>query len=271
MSNPAYTKTVLCVKCQTSVLVGRSISAQSFICTECRSVYPTKRQDHLQNITKGDQLTIRLVTQQIYHKKSPNLTKLGFNFDGDPIVETHKLKALLVQEYEINGDSMPVIMKRYGIPSAKTLNSIFNLLGINTRSLSDARTNAIVMGRSDSHFKGGRQSWHETWDGRRVFLRSSNELRLAQRFDREQVIYEVETKRIPYFDTQLDKMRIAVVDFFIPSTNTLIEVKSQYFFDEINIRDRAKAIHAAGYTFILCLDDVSYRVDPLSNDLRKHG
>lgn len=269
----SYRKIINCNSCTRATEVSRNTSVATFICEQCspriKLTAAEKTQLRLIEETGGDELAIAFASSSFYSSRSKNIIKMGFDFTKPLVEQVHLLKDRLNHEYHINGDSGFVIQKRYEIPSSKTLNRLFKILNIPPRSLSEAGVVAVEKGRSDSHFKCTHQQWHETWDGHQVFLRSRNELRLAQRFDKEQVAYEVESKRIPYFDTQQQRNRIAVMDFYTPSTHTLIEVKSTYFYDEINIRDRAKAIHDAGYKFVLYLDDVWQEVGLPSNDLGK--
>lgn len=70
----------------------------------------------------------------------------------------------------------------------------------------------------------------------------------------ESTLYETECLRIKYFDTQKSKFRIAVPDFYIPSTNTIVEIKSSYWLDEVNLADRCMEFEKMGFKFQLVLD-----------------
>lgn len=48
--------------------------------------------------------------------------------------------------------------------------------------------------------------------------------------------------------------RGAIPDFYIPSTNTIIEIKSSWTLDEQNMKDKMKAYLDLGYNFKLICD-----------------
>ena len=51
-----------------------------------------------------------------------------------------------------------------------------------------------------------------------------------------------------------NKMRMAVPDFYIPSTNTIVEIKSEYTLNEQEMKDKAKQYIQNGYNFKLLVD-----------------
>ena len=158
------------------------------------------------------------IHSQLYKRKSLNLTRLGFNYSVDPESEYLKLQKLLYQEYHIRCESMLSIMKRYEIPSSKTMDTLFNLFDIESRSLSVAQTYALQYGRSNAqdHPKfTAKQQWHTTWEGKSIYLRSSYELAYAKKLDQDNVRYDTECMRILYFDSQHKKYRIAIPDFYL--------------------------------------------------------
>lgn len=99
---------------------------------------------------------------------------------------------------------------------------------------------------------------HKTWDGKTVFYRSSYELDFCNELDKQQIEYEMENLTIDYYDTELKKYRFAIPDFYIPSTNTIIEVKSKFTFKKQNMIDRALAFIKNGYKFGLLLEHKMY-------------
>ena len=64
-----------------------------------------------------------------------------------------------------------------------------------------------------------------------MYLRSSYEFDYAKILDSQKIEYEVETIRLEYYDSQRKTNRIAVPDFYIPSINTIVEIKSEYTLD----------------------------------------
>ena len=53
-----------------------------------------------------------------------------------------------------------------------------------------------------------------------------------------QLEYEYEKVRIKYEDTQANTWCVAVPDFYLPETNTLVEIKSEYTYDKQNMEDK---------------------------------
>ena len=97
---------------------------------------------------------------------------------------------------------------------------------------------------------------HTSWDNNIVFLRSSYELDYAKELDTLQVEYKVENLRLVYWDSQLHKQRIAIPDFYLPETNTIVEIKSNWTYDEQNMKDKLSVYFEHGYNFKLILDHV---------------
>ena len=87
--------------------------------------------------------------------------------------------------------------------SYKKGNTIFKVLNIKTRNLSDATKNSILHNKINIKSIQGKYKteWHITWDNKKYFLRSSYESNYANMLDEQKVKYEVESLRIEYFDT----------------------------------------------------------------------
>lgn len=197
------------------------------------------------------------IQSQLYKRKSQNLERLGFNYTIDSELEYFKIQKLLYQEYHIKCESMLTIMKKYGIPSSRTMDILFRLFDIDARSFSDAQTYALSQGRSDAHdhFKFmSKQQWHKTWEGKDVYLRSSYELAYAKELDEKKIRYDTECMRILYFDSQIQKHRIAIPDFYLPDSNMIVEIKSQYWLDEENMKDKSQEYQKLGFKFQLIVD-----------------
>jgi hypothetical protein len=193
---------------------------------------------------------------QLYQRKSPNLSKLGFDFDNQNVEEEYlKIQSLLYSEYHIRCESQITIKERFNIPSGKTIDTLFKLFDIESRSFSEMTKNAIEQNRKTMPTGFVYQScWHKTWFGTNEFLRSSYELNLAKEFDSQHIKYHVEALRIKYFDTTIREYRIAIPDFYLPESNTIVEVKSTYWYDPVNMNDKKIAYADLGYQFKLHLD-----------------
>ena len=95
--------------------------------------------------------------------------------------------------------------------------------------------------------------WHTTWNNKEVYLRSSYELDYAKELDNKQIDYEVEWKHIKYWDSQKQEYRCAIPDFYIPSENLIVEIKSNWTLDKQNMKDKMKAYKDLGYnTKLIC-------------------
>lgn len=192
---------------------------------------------------------------QFYKNKSPNLTKLGFNYDNPVNEEFLKIQSMLYTEYHIKCESMLTLMKKFNIPSSRTMDIIFRLFDIESRSLSESNINAINTNRStmpSNHvFK---HIFHKSWFGEIFCLRSSYEEAYAIQLDSNKTKYFVEHLRIKYFHTEQNRYRIAIPDFYLPDSNTIVEVKSNYWLDEKEMRDKKLAYTSLGYNFILNLE-----------------
>lgn len=193
----------------------------------------------------------RLIT-----RKSPNLTKLGFDFSNTNIEREYlKIQSILYTEYHILCESMLTIMKKFNIPSSKTMDTLFKLFDIESRSLSNSALLAVEKERSTLRTnKTFTNIYHTSWFGEVFFLRSSYELAVAKYFDSNQTKYQVEALRIKYFDITENKYRIAIPDFYLPETNTIVEVKSTYWYDQTNMDNKRIAYKILGYNFQLHLD-----------------
>lgn len=136
------------------------------------------------------------------------------------------------------------------------LQKIFKANSIAFRDSIESQKVALEEGRKsiqvDSiHFKAGH---HTSWEGLEIFYRSSYELEFAQQLDEQKISYRVESLRIRYFDSQQQKERVAVPDFYLPETNEIVEIKSSWTYDEQLMKDKFKAYREAGYSPKLILD-----------------
>ena len=111
------------------------------------------------------------------------------------------------------------------------------------------------------------QSWHTTWTGEEVFLRSSYELDYAEYLDSNQISYSVEELRIEYFDSQQNKTRIAIPDFYISSTNEIVEIKSDFTLDIQEMLDKFDAYKNLGYIPKLILEKEEIDLYNIENEV----
>ena len=135
-------------------------------------------------------------------------------------------------------------------------NNVFLRLNIPVKSTSESVQDAIYNGfrvhTIESHKH--KQTHHTTWDNKIVFLRSSYEEDYANYLDENKILYEVENIRLRYFDSQKNKERIAIPDFYLPDTNMIVEIKSLWTLDVINMLDKVKIYKESGFNFKLILE-----------------
>lgn len=192
---------------------------------------------------------------QFYKRRSPNLIKLGFNYDNDIKSEFLKIQSMLYTEYHIKCESMLTLMNQFNIPSSRTMDIVFRLFDIEPRTFSQSQSNAIITKRIDMpsgiKFK---HIFHKSWFGETFCLRSSYEEDYAKKLDKSKTRYFVEHLRIKYLDSNQQRYRIAIPDFYLPDSNTIVEVKSTYWLNESEMKDKKIAYINLGYNFNLCLN-----------------
>jgi hypothetical protein len=195
------------------------------------------------------------MSSQLFKQKSPNLSRIGYDFDEPIQEEFFRVQGMLFNMYHIRQESMLSMMKIFNIPSPRTMTILFDHFDIESKSLEEAGYQSYDQHRGNipsGHVY--KSTTHTTWEGKKVYLRSSYEINYALLLDNEKVSYDVECVRLKYFDTQLNRHRIAIPDFFLPSANTIVEVKSQYFLDVINMKDKFKSYQEYGFIPKLLLE-----------------
>lgn len=153
------------------------------------------------------------------------------------------------------------MQQKYGLRS-NTIYNFFKKNGVKLRSNSESVSLALLNGKFNNieiktKYKCG---WHITWDNKSVYLRSSYEFDYASKLDAKKILYEVESKRIKYFSTELNKFKIAIPDFYLPLTNEIIEIKSMYTFNKCDINDRFKEFKNLGYKPKIIIDKKEYKI-----------
>lgn len=197
-----------------------------------------------------------------------NLIKY-FNFDKNTLGtskaldEYNKIKLELYTLYFVEKKSCSELEIKYNYPSHINQN-IFPIFGFKGRNLKEAGKISYEYGRHDivqtTKFKHG---WHTTWNNKEIYYRSSYELDYAIELDNKQIDYEVESLRIKYFDSVLNEYRCAIPDFYISSTNEVIEIKSTYTLNIQNMKDKFKAYIDLGYKPKLILEHEEVNINNL--------
>ena len=152
------------------------------------------------------------------------------------------------------------------------MNVLKKTLGIPTRNQSDATKNALYLGKTslpeineETGVVKCNADYHETWEGKTVYLRSSYELDYANYLDENQISYSVEDLRIEYYDSRKNKMRIAVPDFYLSDTNEIVEIKSDFTLDIQEMLDKFEAYKKLGYVPKLILEKEEVDLENLEN------
>ena len=193
------------------------------------------------------------------------LEKMGFDVSaiGTERVfeELELLKDRLERLYWEEKNSLSKLRELFNLTSTITLLKIFNILGIKRRTPTDGVINSILHGAWKPNVGGNRYKtgYHTTWEGNKVYYRSSYELDYMKELDEAKIPYQGEGfLKFEYYDTQLKRNRVAYPDFYLPESNTIVEVKSNYTYDAQNMVDKVKAYKEAGYNFKLILEHKEY-------------
>ena len=186
----------------------------------------------------------------------------GFNLKtlGSLSVKTEldRIKENLYNLYWIKGLSAQVIGVDKGLDKQR-ITRLFKKLGIPLRSnKSLENTSSLVFEKSISSFsinsRFSKKVSHKSWDGTFVFFRSSYELYYAMKLDISKISYKVENLRINYYNSSLNMNKIAIPDFYLPDTNEVVEVKSDFTLDIQEMLDKFDAYKKLGYTPKLILE-----------------
>ena len=137
--------------------------------------------------------------------------------------------------------------------------NLLKTLGIERRKLDIAGSLAVQEGRTNLPQPLGhlyKTGYHIDTFGNSHFFRSSYELKYYKLLDDLAIAYQTESIKIAYFDSQVNRNRIAIPDILIDKV--IIEIKSDYTYDRTNMVDKFKAYQTAGYELILSLEFRDY-------------
>ena len=169
---------------------------------------------------------IRNILYDLYWNKNLSSTQLAekFNYKSTP--------TNITQKFFKNYLNIPVKTVRYSV-------------------LENIMENRQTVIGCDPKYKF---EWHTTWNNKEVFLRSSYETDYANELDKNKINYDVESLRIKYWNSRLNEYHCAIPDFYLPDTNTIVEIKSDYTLDIQEMKDKVKAYKDLGYNFKLILN-----------------
>lgn len=208
------------------------------------------------------------------HKWFDSLSCFGFDCKKIGTIgvylEYYRIKDLLLKEYFDNEMSPKNISLKYNYnKSFENILHILKTFGVKTRNRSESGINSSFYGnntqtypdKSAYFFKYG---WHETWDKKLIYYRSSYELEYALELDKNEIFYETEYFRIKYWDTEKQKYRVAIPDFYLKNSNTIVEVKSKVTFNKKNIIDKFNEYIKMGYNVCLLYEKQKYSYNDVS-------
>jgi len=242
-----------CSVCGKELWIKKCASSKQVKCDDCRpkntckycgQTKPCKRPD----VCKKYQIFPALIKYFGFDKNKIGTIDVYEEFD--------RVKNLLVEDYWSNELSIPEMAEKFNHKNIRNFSKILKSLDIDIRDLSKSITNYIKNnGLSNNyHNYNYKYGWHKAWNGKDVFYRSSYELEYAEQLDEQQIDYDMENLRILYWDSQLLKQRIAIPDFYLPETNTIVEIKSNWTYDEQNMKDKIKSYKKHGYKYKLILE-----------------
>lgn len=248
-------KIVKCLICGREIEVGRRAPQKNCLCKECKYNKKNKKCKYC-----GEYICKRKDICKKY-RIFPTLIKY-FGMDEskfgsvDIYKEYERIKNIIEEEYVINKKSSVELGETYNFNYVRNFNKILNILDIKMRNLSDATKNAWFFGKLENKEKYNQYKcgWHITWNNKKVFYRSSYELDYCKELDEKKIDYEMETLRFWYWDSQKQKQRVAIPDFYIPSENMIVEIKSDWTYDEQNMNDKIKEYKQHGYKVKLILE-----------------
>lgn len=188
-----------------------------------------------------------------------------FNFDKNTIgtenffKEWNRIHDILADMYWNKEYSCFDIAKEFNYKNAGNITGkIFRYLGIECRNYREAIMTAIKNNRFNPmiYLKNNyKTEYHKTWNGKTYFLRSSYETNYAEYLDKNKIDYQVEFSKIKYFNSVDKKYHFAVPDFYIPSNNMIVEIKSTFTLNVQEMIDKFRSYKDLGYNVKLILDN----------------
>ena len=265
-------KEARCINCGKLIYINKRASIYNCKCNDCTSNLKTIKKLKDQKYDRyikcpicGQKHLIYMscnndfCTKHNYQQFRSLIKYFGFDKTKYGTIEVEneftRIRNILYNLYWVDGKSSTEICQIYNYPNIGNLTAkVFKYLNIPSKKCKYAVKENFLTGRETipltSNFK---HQWHITWNNKEVYLRSSYELDYAKELDEKQIDYEVEFKHIKYWDSQKQEYKCAIPDFYIPSENLIVEIKSEYTLDKQNMKDKFKAYKDLGYnTKLIC-------------------
>lgn len=294
---PNRKKMRICLNCQKKFIVNIKSKPNKFCSKSCSSIFNNRNRGKMTNedFIEKNKLSCREFYYKIInrHCLSCNDSFMGkyatkycdnceifkLNnrlFNKLNINETFSLKEkgkialnLLKYEYFDNKLSANEIYDKYNIYQT-SFKEFFNKHGLSLRKLDISLINAVETGRKVKNVRNSlkyKQNWFITWENKKIFYRSSYELDYINYLQKNRISYDMELLRLKYFDTFKNKERIAIPDFYLSETNTIVEIKSRYRFNLQNMIDKYSKYKELGFNFKLIYEHIEYIEDEFINKL----
>ena len=194
-------------------------------------------------------------------------TFIKFGLDRGSLKDRYdKFLKILYDKYFISKYSLSQIRDIYCIDVGTLWKYIKENFG-DCRSQSDGVSLAIENGRllpnNSNKFMSGT---HISWDRASYRYRSSWEDKFMGELDKTETPYKYEPFGVKYYNTVKESFRIAFPDFYLPRSNEIVELKSNYTLGSIQeMKDKFKAYKELGYIPKLLLNWKYYEYDELDS------
>lgn len=265
------TKKATCRFCPTIIEISKRASVNTATCPSCKKEHKHKKSKSCKmcgTVIYGRKKICKHKFCRKFNLVNTLIEKFGLPESSVGTSKYHnefqKIVDVVSDEYYNQKLSSLELAEKYGTsPNGGNFTKIMKNLGIDTRNLREACINAYTTGRSvpvqvPNQYTSG---WHTTWNNKQVYYRSSYELDYAKQLDVNKIDYDMEHHRILYWDTQQKYQRTAVPDFYLHESNTIVEIKSDYFLDKQNMIDKFKAYHKLGFHTLLIVDGVETELE----------
>jgi len=247
------------------------LSSDNIYCDECKSLKKNNKRRQKKKTFKnnkyvckhcGDEICGRPDVCKLFRQKN-NVYDVYFGFDSNKkgtiefYDEFDRIVNMLKEDYFDSELSLTEVASKYNM-NYQTVHMVFKSLGIIARTNIEAGHLAVKNGKGNYDnavsfpYKHG---YHTTWTGEEVHYRSNYEKEYYIILDEQKIDYKVEKLKISYYDTQKKRIRFAIPDIYIKNNNEIIEIKSKWTLDEINMNDKVKAYKKLGYNVKLMIGE----------------
>jgi hypothetical protein len=252
------TKIVKCTDCKCDIKIKINANISNCRCKNC------KNKQCNQCKYCGEILNTNVVCKDCkpYIQNISLFKKLGIELQNKKLNILNKEAINILSEMYYDKKYSRLQMSEILNIDKKTLYKFFIKNNFNLRSLSESVSNSIYQGRLTyneikNQYKSG---WHKTWNNTDVYCRSSYELDYCSILDEKKEEYYMEKIRIKYWDSIKKKERLAIPDFYLPNKNEIVEIKSDWTYDEQNMNDKIIAYKNAGYNIKIILEHIEYLI-----------